>query len=260
MSSLDPNTTVGRRGLILKLLDESGQVNVKELSEQFGVSEVTIRNDLSQLELKNLLIRARGGAIKVDKVNFDLQISGKSVKNVREKGAIGRKAAKLIEEGDTIVLDSGTTTIEIIPYLRKFKNLTVITNGLNIAVALVEAENVKVIVPGGTLRKRNLSLVGSLAKDSFGQFFFDKLFLGADGIDINLGLSTPDLEEAALNRTMLKMAKKVIVVADSSKFRKRSMAVIAKINLIDVLVTDKGIRQEDYDSFTKAGIEVIISD
>lgn len=260
MSNLDPNTTVGRRGLILKLLDESGQVNVNELSDKFGVSEVTIRNDLTQLELKNLLIRARGGAIKADKVNFDLQISEKSVKNVREKGAIGRKAAKLIEEGDTIVLDSGTTTIEIIPYLRKFKNLTVITNGLNIAASLVEAENVKVIVPGGTLRKKNLSLVGSLAKDSFGQFFCDKLFLGADGIDINLGLSTPDLEEAALNRTMLKMAKMVIVVADSSKFRKRSMAVIGKINLIDVLVTDKGIRQEDYDYFTKAGIEVIISD
>lgn len=260
MSNLDPNTTAGRRGLILKLLDESGQVNVNELSEKFKVSEVTIRNDLTQLEQKNLLIRARGGAIKSDKVNLDLKISEKKVKNVREKEVIGRRAAKLIEEGDTIILDSGTTTIEIAPFLNRFKNLTVITNGLNIAASLVELENVRVIVPGGTLRRKNFSLVGSMAKDNFAHFFCDKLFLGADGIDINLGLSTPDLEEAALNRTMLKMAKKVIVVADSSKFRKRSLAVIDSIAHIDVLVTDKGIRAEDYDAFIKSGVEVIIAD
>ena len=260
MSNLDPNTTAGRRGLILKMLDELGQVNVNELSEKFQVSEVTIRNDLTQLEQKNLLIRARGGAIKTDKVNLDLKISEKRTKNVREKQSIGRKASKLIEEGDTIILDSGTTTIEITPFLGKFKNLTVITNGLNIAASLAEVENVRVIVPGGSFRKKNFSLVGSLARDNFGHFFCDKLFLGADGIDIALGLSTPDLEEAALNRTMLKMAKKVIVVADSSKFRKRSLAVIGGINVIDVLVTDKGIRQDDFEALVKAGIEVIIAD
>ena len=99
-----------------------------------------------------------------------------------------------------------------------------------------------------------------MAKDNFGHFFCDKLFLGADGIDVAVGLSTPDLEEAALNRTMLKMAKKVIVVADSSKFRKRSLAVIGTINNIDILVTDKGIRQEEHDAFLKAGVEVIIAE
>ncbi len=260
MSNFDPNTTAGRRGLILKQLEESGQVNVNELSERFKVSEVTIRNDLTQLELKNLLIRARGGAIKTEKVNLDLKISEKKVKNVREKEAIGRKASKFIEEGDTIILDSGTTTIEIVPYLSKIKNLTVITNGLNIATSLSETDNIRVIVPGGTLRNKNFSLIGSMAKENFGNFFCDKLFLGADGIDINIGLSTPDLEEAALNKEMIKMAKKIIVLADSSKFRKRSLAVIGSISLIDILITDKGIQEEEIEAFTKAGIEVVIAD
>src|SRR5690554_7025234 len=113
MSNYNPETTAGRRGLIIKLVDEHGQVNVNELSEQFGVSEVTIRNDLAHLEQKNLLIRARGGAIKTEKASLDLRFLEKKSKHVREKEAIGRKAARYIDDGDTIVVDSGTTTREI---------------------------------------------------------------------------------------------------------------------------------------------------
>lgn len=259
MSNFDPNTTVGRRGLILKLLDEKGQVNVHDLSQQFNVSEVTIRNDLTQLEHKNLLIRARGGAIKTDKVTLDMKLSEKKVKNAKEKEIIGKKAAKLIEEGDTIVLDSGTTTREVSNHLSRFKNLTVITNALNIAGPLAELDQINIIMPGGVMRKKSLSLVGSIAHSNFNNFFCDKLFLGADGIDVNLGFSTPHLEEAALNRTMIKMAKKVILVVDSSKF-KRSLAVIAQISDIDILVTDSGIPDEDREKLMTAGVEIIIAD
>ncbi|MBI9062736.1 MAG: DeoR/GlpR transcriptional regulator [Marinilabiliaceae bacterium] len=260
MSNFDPNTTVGRRGLILKLLDDKGQVNVHELSHQFNVSEVTIRNDLTQLEHKNLLIRARGGAIKTDKVTLDMKLSDKKVKNAKEKEAIGKRASKLIEEGDTIVLDSGTTTKEVSNHLAKFKSLTVITNALNIAGSLAELEQINIIMPGGVMRKKSLSLVGSIAQDSFKNFFCDKLFIGADGIDVNLGFSTPHLEEAALNRTMLKMAKKVVLVVDSSKFKKRSLAVIGQINDIDIVVTDKGITEDDREKLLNAGVEVLVTD
>nr|WP_321408932.1 transcriptional repressor AgaR [uncultured Carboxylicivirga sp.] len=260
MNDFDPNTTVGRRGLILKILDDRGQVNVHELSEQFNVSEVTIRNDLTQLEHKNLLIRARGGAIKTDKVNLEIKLSDKKIQHSKEKEAIGKRAARLIEDGDTIVLDSGTTTKEVANHLHRFKNLTVITNALNIAAPLAEMEHINIIMPGGVMRKKSLSLVGSIGQNNLKNFFSDKLFIGADGIDAQLGISTPHIEEAALNRTMLKMAKKVILVADSSKFKKRSLAIIGQLTDIDVIVTDRGLAEDDYEKLINAGIEVIIAD
>jgi len=121
-------------------------------------------------------------------------------------------------------------------------------------------DQINVIMPGGVMRKKSLSLVGSIAQNSFKNFFCDKLFIGADGIDVNLGFSTPHLEEAALNRTMLKMAKKVILVVDSSKFKKRSLAVIGQIKDIDILVTDKGITEEDREKLLNAGVELIVTD
>lgn len=260
MSDFDPNTTVGRRGIILKNLEEKGQVNVHELSEQFNVSEVTIRNDLTQLEHKNLLIRARGGALKTDKVMLEMKLSDKKIKNAKEKELIGKRAARLIEEGDTIIFDSGTTTKEVSNHLSRFNSLTVITNALNIAAPLAELEQINIVMPGGVMRKKSLSLVGSSAQSSFRNYFCDKLFIGADGIDIGLGFSTPHLEEAALNRTMLKMAKKVILVADSSKFRRRSLAIIGQITDVDIVVTDKGISEEDKERLVNAGLEVIIAD
>lgn len=150
MSNYNPDTTAGRRGLIIKMLDDLGQVNVKELSLHFQVSEVTIRNDLAHLEQKNLLIRARGGAIKTDKASLDLRFLEKKSKNVREKEAIGRKAARFISDGDTIVVDSGTTTREIVNHLSRFSRLTVITNALNIASTLADMDNITAIMPGAS--------------------------------------------------------------------------------------------------------------
>lgn len=260
MSNYNPETTAGRRGLIIKLVDEQGQVNVNELSEQFGVSEVTIRNDLAHLEQKNLLIRARGGAIKTEKASLDLRFLEKKSKHVREKEAIGRKAARYIDDGDTIVVDSGTTTREIANHLSRFNRLTVITNALNIASSLADMDNITIIMPGGIMRHNILTLVGAIAIDNFKKFFGDKLFLAADGIDVNLGLSSPDLEEAALKRTMIKMARKVIVVADSTKFGKRHLAVICNISQIDVLITDRGITPDHKEALEKMGVEVVVVD
>jgi DeoR family transcriptional regulator, aga operon transcriptional repressor len=251
-------STVDRRVVILQKLGQFGQVDVISLSKELGVSEVTIRNDLTRLEEKKMLIRARGGAIKVDGVGTDFHLSDKNKQHLDEKRRIGQVAAGLIEDGDTIILDSGTTTIEITKHISRLSNLTIITNALNVANELAELENTNVIIPGGFLRKNSLSLIGSTAEENFKNYFCDKLFLAVDGFSTTHGLSTPNPEEAHLNRIMIEISKKVIVVADSSKFLKRSFALIAPISKVDTVVTDAEISSEDHKRLENAGIEVII--
>lgn len=254
-------STVSRRAKILEELELKGQVSVSELSILFDISEVTIRNDLGHLEKQNMLIRARGGAIKVkfQRMSIDPSISDKQKEYLKEKQQIAKEAIKLIEEGDTIILDSGTTTTEIAKNLEKFKNLTIITNALNIAGILSEYEGINIFMPGGSLRKKSLSLVGVLADENFEKFYCDKLFLGADGFDTNHGLSTPNSEEAHLNQIMIKISKKVIVVADSRKFERRRFAFIGPISNVNVVITDSGIKEEDKARLEKNGVEVIVA-
>lgn len=254
-------STVSRRAKILEELESKGQVAVSELSKMFDISEVTIRNDLGHLEKQNMLIRARGGAIKIKfhRMGIDPTISDRQKEFQKEKQLIARAAVKLIEEGDTIVFDSGTTTTEIAKNLEHFKSLTIITNALNIASILSEYEGINIFMPGGSLRKRSLSLVGVLADESFEKFYCDKLFLGADGFDTSHGLSTPNSEEAHLNQIMIKISKKVIVVADSSKFERRRFAFIAPLSDVDMVITDSGIKDEDKNRLEKNGVEVIIA-
>ncbi|RYY14848.1 MAG: DeoR/GlpR transcriptional regulator [Chitinophagaceae bacterium] len=252
-------STVSRRVHILELLNRNGQVDVGSLSRELNVSEVTIRNDLTRLEQKNLLIKARGGALKVERVATDFSIRDKNRQHQEEKQRIGKAAAALIEAGETIILDSGTTTMEVARHLDNNHPLTVITNALNIAEQLSEHLNLNVMVPGGVLRKNSLSLVGSTAETGFRSYFCDKLFLAVDGFNIEHGLSTPNVEEAHLNRIMIEISRQVVVVADSSKFHKRSFAFIAPINKVDVLVTDSGILPEDQKKLETLGIRVIVA-
>jgi DeoR family transcriptional regulator, aga operon transcriptional repressor len=253
-------STVSRRAKILEELETKGQVSVTALSKMFDISEVTIRNDLSHLEKQNMLIRARGGAIKV---KFYKGLNGNEDDSqkeyLKEKQQIAKKAINYIDEGDTIALDSGTTTTEIAKNLGHFKQLTIITNALNIASILAEYEGVNIFMPGGSLRKKSLSLVGVLADENFEKFYCDKLFLGADGFDTSHGLSTPNSEEAHLNQIMIKFARKVIVVADSRKFKRRRFAFIGPISAVDMVITDSGIEEEDKIRLEKNGVEVVIA-
>ncbi len=257
----ETKSTVSRRMEILNQLEKNGQVSVNNLSATLGVSSVTIRNDLEQLERKNMLLRARGGAMKISQshVGLDYPLSDKQKKHLLEKKEIGKKAAMLIEEGNTIVLDSGSTTFEVAKNLSKFEELTVITNAINVANLLAEFKNINVIVPGGALRKNSLSLVGILAEKGFKNYFCDQLFLGVDGFDTTYGISTPNIEEAYLNQIMIEMSKKVIVVADSSKFNHRGFAFIAPVSRIHTLITDAGIPADERIKLEGLGIEVIIA-
>lgn len=195
-------TAKGRRSLILQRLKNNSSVSVKELHEEFGVSEVTIRKDLNMLYDRNLLIRTRGGAMccAAEESGDDASISSKRFFNMREKQAIGRLAATLIEEGNTIMLDSGTTTLEIARNLQRFQRLTIITNAVNIAVELLKYKRFNVILLGGNLREPSHSTVGPVAESNLRLFYCDKLFLGVDSFNIECGLSTPNIEEANINQ------------------------------------------------------------
>ncbi len=255
--NMEKENTVFRRSKILEMIEEKGRLNVQELSAYFKVSEVTIRNDLGQLEQKGLLIRTRGGAIRNQRVGVDSRLSEKARRNRAEKMCIGKKAAALIRDGETIILDSGTTTFELARNLSAFSELTVITNALNIAIYLAGLKSIKVIVPGGLLREPSLSLVGPSAGESLRNYYCDKAFLGVDGIDTAYGVTTPNLEEAHLNRAMIRNAREVIVLTDSSKFSKRSFAFIAPVTEIDKIVTDNRIRKEDMELLISAGVDVV---
>ena len=256
-----PNkSTVARRAKILEELETKGQITVRELSKMFSISEVSIRNDLGHLEKKNMLLRARGGAIKMKQymMGIDTSLSDKQKECFSEKQRIAKEAVNFIENGDTIVLDSGTTTTEVAKNLGQFKNLTIITNALNIAIILSEYEGFNIFMPGGNLRKSSLSLVGVLANENYRKFYCDKLFLGVDGFDTNHGLSTQSAEEAYLNNIMIEMAKKVIVVADSRKFTRRRFAFIAPTEKVNLVITDSGIRPEYKQKLESNGVEVIV--
>ncbi len=258
---MNQHNTVDRRMKILKKLSIHDQVFVNELSKEFSVSEVTIRNDLEQLESKNLLIRARGGAMStVQVVSQDLQLGEKHKLNMQEKTRIGKAAAKLIKDSDTVIIDSGTTTLEIVKNLSAtLNNVTIITNALNIANQLVSNPNINLIIPGGVLRKNSLSLIGPLAEKSFKNFFVDKVFLGVDGFDTMHGISTPNIEEASLNQIMIDAAREVIVVTDSSKLLRKSLAFICKLDRIDIVITDSDITADDKKRLEDSGINVIIA-
>jgi DeoR family transcriptional regulator of aga operon len=252
-------TTLERRKYILNEITNQGQVFIHELSKRFIVSEVTVRNDLEQLEKKKMLFRVRGGAIKYEgNVVVEQGLSEKSRLNHEEKSRIGKKAAEMINDGETIILDSGTTTMEIAKHLPSLNNITVITNALNIVNQLVNHPGVKVMMPGGNLQRSSLSLIGPLAEKNLKNFFVDKMFLGVDGIDTRHGAYTPDLEEAHINEIMIQIAREVILVADSSKFSRRSLAYICGIESIHIVITDDGITEDDRRRLKDAGVRLVI--
>ncbi|MFQ5648913.1 MAG: transcriptional repressor AgaR [bacterium] len=254
-----PLTTVERRSEILDVLQREGNVRVQDICKQFHVSEVTIRNDLKVLGQKGLVHRTHGGAIRSNFFVKDLPVEDKKKKQVEEKRRIGKGAAALVQDGETVILDSGTTTMEIARNLGTKKNLTIITNAINIAWELAQFEKLKVILTGGIMRPESYSLVGPHAESTLRKHFVEKFFLGVDGFHVRYGLTTPNVLEAQLNKQMIEISRETIVVADSSKFGVRSFSLIADVSKISKVVTDSGIPEEDLSYLVDNGIEVIIA-
>lgn len=246
-----------RRRRICELLLEEGRVTVDSLATRFGTSQVTIRADLSALESAGALTRTHGGALPREEAR-DEPLDVKQLQHHAEKVRIAQAAVALIRDGETLILDSGTTTAEIARALRKadLKSINVITNALNVAALLMDVVSVRLIMPGGVLRRESNSLTGPMAAAALANLQADRLYLGADGLDPGIGVMTPHLQEAELNGHMIRIARQVVVVADSSKLIRRNISLIAKVEQIHMLITDDAASPSVVESLRRRGVEV----
>lgn len=246
-----------RRRKILQLTERHGRVLVKELARRFSTSLITIRKDLEELQRQGKIERAHGGALPVDAAALqDPTLREKERLHRKEKVRIAAAAARLVHPGDVVILDSGTTSTAVARAARNIRNLTVITNAVNIAAELA-GTGVEVILTGGAMRPNSFSLVGPLAEESLRYITADVLFLAVDGFDLEYGLTTPNLLEAKVNRVMIANAKKTVVVCDSSKFGRRSLSLIAPLSAVHSAITDNKISEKYLRRLREAGVKVV---
>jgi DeoR family transcriptional regulator, aga operon transcriptional repressor len=247
-----------RRDQILTMLREHGKVRVKDLSRQLKTSEVTIRNDLQELHQRGQLRKTHGGATLPDFANREVPLQEKYLSHADEKRRIGAAAAALVKDGETIILDSGTTTQEIAKRIKDKQNLTVITNGVNIAMELVGVRGIQVVLLGGVLRDNAFSVGGHFAEEMLQSLSADKLFLATDACDLEFGVSTPNLEESRVNQAMARIAREKILVADSSKFGKRGLSRIVPLFEMDQVITDDKLPDEFQKPLREGGVKLIL--
>jgi len=255
---LDGMMAEERRTQILLILRNAGRVRVNELASQFNTSAVTIRNDLNELSQRGLVQRSHGGAMLPDSIMRESPLQERLKAHAEEKRRIGAMAATMIHDGETIILDSGTTTLEIARQIKKKRGLHIITNGVNIAVELLDARDSEVFIVGGTVRGESASISGRFTEEMFDQFSADKLFLSGAGCDLDFGVSGANLEETMVNRAMLRIAREIILVADASKFSKRSMSRIAPFSEIDTVISDKGLGEDIQSKLRSSGCNLIL--
>ncbi len=246
-----------RKSKILDILKEDGSAKVAALSKIFKVTEVTIRQDLEKLDEEGLIVREHGGAFLKDIANQSRNLSLANQDNLDLKEAIALKCVDFIEIGDTIILDSGSTTTEIAKKLLGYKNLTVITNALNIALMLGTEPGIEVIMTGGEFKPPTLSLTGQKAADFFNGLNVQKLFLATAGISLKSGLTYPSLSDLVVKKAMINAADITYLVADHTKFGKNALASLGALSLIDYIITDSGIKKKDKDVLLENEIEVI---
>lgn len=248
-----------RRHQIMQQLLTRGDAHVSDLAQQYGVSTVTIRTDLNHLESQGLISRNHGGANLLRTPPQERDIHERDALNSPLKDAIGTRAAQLVNPGDNIILDSGSTTMMLARQLRHQRDVTVMTNGLNIAWELAGAPGITLRLTGGLLHPPSLSLHGSQAESSLHSYSFDTLFLGVDGLDLQFGATTHHEAEASLNHRMVERARRVVVLTDSSKFGKVSLHRIAKLDAIHTVITDADLSAEYRDGLQRLGVELIIA-
>lgn len=246
-----------RQAAILEHLQKQGKCSVEELSAYFDTTGTTIRKDLVALEHSGAVIRTYGGVV-LNKDEADPPIDHKTLINTVQKGLIAEKAVTYIHDGDSIILDAGSTVLQMVPLLSHFNNITVMTNSLTIVNALVELDNDQtILMPGGTYRKKSASFHGSLAESAFQQFSFDKLFIGADGVDLNAGVTTFN-EVHNVSKAMCEAAGRIILLVDSSKFGRKSPNVVCELSAVDTLITDRDINPDYLAALQAKGINIIL--
>ena len=247
-----------RRQYIVGLAQKNGRVLVEELSESLGISRITIRKDLDYLQGRGVLQRTHGGALLPGNGALtDPSLQEKEGRHSHEKVRIAAAAASLVQEGQCVLLDSGTTTTAIARALKRFSRLTIITNAVNIAAEL-SGTDFEVLLTGGSLRKNSFSLVGPLAEDMLNEMHADILFLGVDGFDLEVGLTTPNVMESRVNRAMVKASAMVVAVCDSTKFNRRSLSKIVDAAAIHHVITDGNLPPETAEALRAINIKLTL--
>lgn len=248
-----------RRMKILEWLQEEGSARVRDLSSAFAVSEATIRQDLERLDAEGHITREHGGAYLKSVAQQVESMSLHHVQNMDRKQKIGRAAAALVHDHDTLIIDSGTTTTQFAENLRTRQDLNIITNALNIALMLGGIPTNTVHMPAGQFKAPTLSLSGEKSVDFFVGIYAEKLFLATAGISFDAGLTYPAIGDIYVKRAMIKAASTVYLLADSTKIGRMSFSSLGNIELVHTLITDDGISAEDLAGFEKRGLEVIVA-
>lgn len=252
-------TNMDRSRAILDHLRRVRFATVAELSAHLGVSAVTVRRYLAQLEERGLITRTRGGAIAIGDLLEEPALAAKEARQAEEKQRIASAAVEMIHDGDVIALNAGSTTAAIARLLTRRRKVTVVTNSLPVIRTLAGSPDIRLLVVGGQLRNRSLALVGPMALQNLADLFVDKAFLGVDGLSIEHGITTPNLDEAVINRTMLRRARKVIVVADHTKFGRVSLSRISSIDDVHTIITDEHAPADAIASLRQLGKEVVLT-
>ena len=246
-----------RRQQILEAVQDAGQLSVAELSAQFDVSEVTIRQDLQALSEQGFLLRTRGGALSVNTMpefSFDVR----QHQHAAQKAKIGRAAANLVSHGDTIFLDASTTVHAMIPHLKNFPELTVITNSLKAAMSLLEAPQIQIILPGGHLRRESISLVGPTYAELLEEINVQTGFFGARGVTVEEGLTDVNMNEVAMKRSMVERCRRVVGVLDARKMGNVATSTFARLEQVDILITDTNAPADLVSQIRQQQVEVIL--
>jgi DeoR family transcriptional regulator, aga operon transcriptional repressor len=256
---IDFTPTPERQKQILSLLGRQGRLSVAEIVEQFSISEATARRDLETLASEGKLQRVHGGVIALEKAPPELPILERKNEQVTEKGRIGRTAASLVGERETIFLGSGTTVLEVARHLRDRKQLTVVTNSLPVLNVLAGQQGITVISLGGMLRESELSFIGHITEQALAELRVDRVFMGTRGLSLEHGLTNDYLQETLTDRAILKIGREVIVVADYSKVNRVSTALLAPLDVMHTLVTDAKTDKKFLTALKKKGIQTLIA-
>lgn len=248
-----------RRQEILDLLHQSGRASVTELSQRFGVSEVTIRADLHALAERNLIVRTHGGAVPANQGMTELALVLRRQRQVRQKWLIGQAGAAMIQHGDAVFLDSSSTSLAIAHQLKAHRHLTVISNSLEVARELLDAPGVEVVLVGGILQRETASLIGGYGLEDLRRYNLQKGFFGAHGIDLDHGLTDVSSEEAAIKRPFVELCSQVIAVVDATKWGRSGVASFAKLNEIDCVISDHAAPHGLVDQVRALGVELILT-
>ena len=252
-----PHRLTERRQAIITALEEAGQLSVAELSERFDVSDVTIRADLQALSDYGLVLRVRGGAMATTTLP-ELTYDVRRQLNAAQKARIGQMAASFVRNGDSIVIDSSTTAQAIVPFLPQQAELTVVTNNIKDAIALLSFPQVNVLMPGISLRRESISLVGSIEDTAIAGIHIRIGFFGARAFTIEEGMTDVNLDEVRTKRDLLVRCKQIVGVMDSRKWGKVATATFASLNEIDTIISDSDAPQDMVREVRARGVEVIL--